>query len=76
LGGNGLGSVSYVSYTFGQTNHISVEGLNDTVAQGMQQPDKFHQWENFVFLSFRKWGTWFWLQCSKGGWFSFGCIKD
>jgi ribosomal protein L24 len=37
-GGNASGSGGTVSYTFGQVYYITVEGVNGTVAQGVQQP--------------------------------------
>jgi hypothetical protein len=37
-GGNATGSGGTVSYTFGQVYYITVEGVNGTVAQGVQQP--------------------------------------
>jgi len=37
-GGNAKGSGGTVSYSFGQVYYISVEGVNGTVAQGVQQP--------------------------------------
>ena len=37
-GGNASGSGGTVSYTFGQVYYITVEGVNGSVAQGVQQP--------------------------------------
>ena len=37
-GGNASGSGGSVSYTFGQVYYITVEGINGSVAQGVQQP--------------------------------------